>query len=76
MKTEVITITYGVKQSLWKGRPRFFAIIDGRESCYMHYARHDFCLQKAESFCKTLFKPHANFSGEVFFEYNFVRQDR
>lgn len=77
METETITktIVYGVRQSVWKGRPRFFVMLEGHEHESLNYAKYDFCLQKAEGFARLCYKNHLDWTGKIQWNYVFVHND-
>jgi hypothetical protein len=75
METTNRTIEYGVRKSLWKGKPRFFVIVEGHEHERLNYAKYDFCLQKAENFAKMCYKPHISWTGKEYFTYTYIHND-
>jgi hypothetical protein len=65
-------IEYGIRESVWKGRPRFFVMVEGHEHERLNYACREFALQKALQFAKLCYHPHLDWTGKTFFDYEFV----
>ena len=70
--TRKFTKTYGVEQGFNKGKTRYFVLLNGRTTS-LHYAKHDFAMQKAKGFCQRYYENFTDFQGNKV-EFNHVEQ--
>lgn len=75
MKTETYIKTYGIEESYYKGKKRFFVVCDDRTTS-LHYAKADFALKKSQGFVRAVFQDFLRSRDEVQVHFEFKLQER